>query len=94
MAKETEKKQKRPTPAKRVLQDEKRESLRTSFHSKTKTAIRTFLQSLKLNEAKDVLQEKLKTVYSLMDKGVKKHVFKQNKAARIKGKMTEKLNKK
>ena len=76
-----------------MLQDKKREELRTSFHSKTKTAVRSFLQSLKLNEGKELLQEKLKKVYSLMDKGVKKHLFKQNKADRIKGRMADKLPK-
>ena len=51
------------------------------------------LKELSLSEKADqnVLQEKLSFIFSLYDKGVKKNVIKQNKAARNKSNLSTKL---
>ncbi len=88
MAKEEAKKtkEKRPTPLKRDLQNERRRLRNKSFKASVRTAIRQFDETLpKGDEAK--IQENLNAVYSLMDKGVKRGVFKLNKASRTKARL-------
>jgi small subunit ribosomal protein S20 len=82
---EEKKAKKRPTEKKRIIQSKKRQLRNKSFKSKTKTAIIDFKKSLKNKE--EGIKDKIKTVFSLMDKGVKKKIFKKNKANRIKSKM-------
>ena len=77
------KKKKVPTPQKRIIQDTKRRALNRSFKSSVRTAINAFEKALSAGE-KEKMQSALNTVYSLMDKGVKKGIYKQNKAARVK----------
>jgi small subunit ribosomal protein S20 len=86
MAKEQAKKAKvkRPTALKRDLQSERARVRNKAFRSQVSTAIKA------ASEAKGDSQ-KLSAVYSLMDKGVKKGVFKQNKAARLKSRITKRL---
>ncbi|MBM3198169.1 MAG: 30S ribosomal protein S20 [Chlamydiae bacterium] len=88
MATETEKKAKvkKPTALKRDLQNERNRLRNKSFRSRVSTAIRDFVGS-----DKSQAQEKLSLVYSLVDKGLKKGIFKQNKADRIKSRMTKRL---
>ena len=88
MAKEPEKKAKarRPTPLKRDMQNEKRRLQNKSFKSSVRTAMRKFDESLPSGDAA-AIKENLNAVYSLMDKGVKLHVFKQNKASRTKARL-------
>ena len=81
------KKKKRPTALKRVEQSKKKHALNRSFKSRVRTAIRTFESALSAGE-KDQVQTALNTVYSLMDKGVKKGIYKTNKAARVKMQMS------
>lgn len=81
------KKVKRPTALKRDIQNEKRRLRNKTFKSQVRTAIRHFEESLPKGEP-DAIKEKLNTVYSLMDKGVKKGVFKINKASRTKSRLT------
>lgn len=83
------KKVKRPSALKRYLQSEKRRVRNKTFKSKISTALKTFEKSIKTAEAAGKLDE----VYSLADKGVKKGIFKPNKAARIKSRMTKKVAK-
>lgn len=83
MAKEEKKKTKRPTAQKRDIRNNKRRMLNKSFKSKVRTVMRSFEEALK-GEDKDQVQSTLNSVYSMMDKGVKKGIFKKNKAARIK----------
>jgi small subunit ribosomal protein S20 len=80
------KKVKRPSAQKRHLQSEKRRLRNKNFKSKIATSIKMLEKSIKTAESAGKLQE----VYSLADKGVKKGIFKANKAARIKSRMTKK----
>ena len=86
MADDKKKKTKARTPsaAKRELQNEKRRILNKAFRSKVSTAVKALTEA-----GSDLVKEKLNTVYSMMDKGVKKGVFTQNKADRFKSRITK-----
>ena len=88
MAKEAAKKTKvrRPTPLKRDLQNEKRRLLNKSFKSSVRTAMRQFDETLTKGDASSI-QQQLDAVYSMMDKGVKRGIFKMNKASRTKARL-------
>lgn len=91
MAKEGEnKKVKRPTALKRDIQSKKRRLNNKTFKSSVRTAIRKFEGALTQSDA-GITKEALNDVYSLMDKGVKKGVFKINKASRTKSRLTARL---
>lgn len=94
MAKETadkkKKKVKRPTPLKRDLQNEKRRILNRDLKSRVKTTLRSFEEALPKGDAANV-KEKLNEVYSVLDKAVKKGIFKLNKASRTKSRLTAKV---
>lgn len=83
-------KQKRPTAAKRHLQSLKRNARNRAYKSRIKTGIRSLQECI---EGKDLpkAQEKLKEIYSLMDKGVKKGIVKKNKASRTKSRLALRL---
>jgi len=80
-------KKKCPTAQKRIKQDEKRNLRNRSFKSSVKTAIRSFESALNSKDS-EKMQTALSTVYSLMDRGVKQGVYKKNKAARAKQRMS------
>lgn len=80
------KKERVPTALKRDIQDEKKRIHNKQFRSSVKTAIRVLETAIK---NKDNAQEKLSAVFSLMDKGVKTGVFKQNKVNRTKTKFAK-----
>jgi small subunit ribosomal protein S20 len=82
-AEQEDKKIKRPTALKRDLQNEKRRDINRQFKSKVRTAIRNFEESEKAGNTEQS-NERLKAIYSLMDKGVKRGTFKRNKASRTK----------
>lgn len=86
MAQAKEKKRtKRPTALKRDIQSRKRQMTNRMFKSKVRTAMR----SLKEAQAGGaVTPELLSSVYSLLDKGVKKGVYKINKASRLKSRLS------
>lgn len=88
MAKDKEevKKVKRPTALKRDIQNEKKRLRNKAFKSQVRTAIRNFEEIVSKGEA-EAVKEKLDAVYSLMDKGVKRGVFKINKASRTKSRL-------
>jgi small subunit ribosomal protein S20 len=91
--KEKEKKKvKTPTAIKRDLQNEKRRLNNRIFTSQVRTAVRHFDESLEKGNAAQV-KENLSQVFSLMDKGVKKGVFKSNRADRTKSRMTQRAAK-
>ena len=77
---------KRPTPLKRDLQNEKRRLRNKSFKSGVRTAIRSFDETLSKGDSA-AIRQKLDEVYSLMDKGVKRGIFKLNKASRTKARL-------
>lgn len=80
-------KKKCPTALKRIKQDAKRNLRNRSLKSSVRTAIRSFESALSTKD-KEKMQTALNAVYSLMDRGVKQGVYKENKAARTKSKMT------
>ena len=81
------KKEKRPTAQKRDIQNEKRRLMNKTFTSSVKTAIRQFDDAIEKGNATET-QECLKTVYSLMDKGIKRGSFKHNTASRTKSRLS------
>ncbi|CCB87387.1 MULTISPECIES: 30S ribosomal protein S20 [Parachlamydia] len=88
MAKEApvKKKERVPTPLKRDLQNEKRRLRNKAFKSSVRTAIRQFEETVAKKDPA-LITERLNEVYSLMDKGVKKGVYKLNKASRTKSRL-------
>lgn len=79
-------KQRRPKALKRDIQSQKSRLRNKMFKSRVKTAIRNYQENKEQNP-----QALLNEVYSLMDKGVKKGVFKLNKASRTKARLAAKL---
>jgi small subunit ribosomal protein S20 len=93
MAKEKEtKKTKRPTAIKRDIQNEKRRLINKSFKSVVRTTLRTFDESLETKD-KEKIKASLNDFYSVMDRGVKRGLFKQNKADRSKERAFQKFSK-
>lgn len=86
-----ETKKRRPSALKRDLQNEKRRLRNRSHKSEVLTAIRSVTASLSNKESTEQTNQKLSTLYSLMDKGVKKGVFKANKAARTKSRLAARV---
>jgi small subunit ribosomal protein S20 len=89
MAEEAKKKNRRPTAQKRNIQNEKKRLLNKAFKSKVRTAMNCFESAVKAQE-KDQISLTLNNVYSLMDKGVKRGLYKDNKAARTKARFFKK----
>jgi small subunit ribosomal protein S20 len=80
---------KTPTAKKRDLQNERRRIQNKAFRSQVSTAVK---QAISADTTS--VSGKLNAVYSLMDKGVKKGVFKKNKANRFKSRITKRLSSK
>ena len=79
-------KQRKPTALKRDLQSKRRNLANRAFKAKVNTAVRSFHEKVSQKDATAV-KSKLSDVYSLMDKGVKKGIFKMNKASRVKSRL-------
>lgn len=82
------KKTKRPTAQKRDIRNEKRRVVNKCFKSRVRTAQRRFLDAVSTGKEASVVKELLSDVYSLMDKGVKRGLYKRNKADRTKARCT------
>jgi len=80
-------KTKRATAKKRELQDAKKRLANRAFRGEVRSAIREFREGITQGN-KDMQKASLSRIYSLVDKGVKKSIFKQNKASRIKARLT------
>ena len=78
---------KRPTALKRNIQSQKRQLRNRIFKSRVSTAMRQLREQIAAAGSKP---ETLSQVYSLLDKGVKKGIIKQNKAGRLKSRLTTK----
>jgi small subunit ribosomal protein S20 len=76
-------KKKCPTALKRIKQSKAKNQRNSAFKSRVKTAIRSFETALSLKD-QEQMQTALRSVYSLMDKGVKHGIYQENKAARTK----------
>jgi small subunit ribosomal protein S20 len=83
--KKAEKKTRRPTPLKRELQNQRKRLANRSFRASVSTAVRSLQDSL---TEKAPSKEKLDLIYSLVDKAVKRGIFKPNKASRLKSRLT------
>jgi len=81
------KKVKKLTALKRDEQSIKRNLRNRSFKSKMNTALRALEDTLTKKDSTNA-KDKLSAVYSMMDKGVKKGIFKSNKANRVKSRLT------
>jgi small subunit ribosomal protein S20 len=81
--------------AEKRIEINKRNRLRNRFYkSSVRTLIKMFFQDLetyktsKSPEEKEKLKKMLSSIYSLFDKGTKKHIFHKNAAARKKAKLS------
>lgn len=83
---EKAKKVRQPTAKKRDLQSKRSRLRNKSFRSSIRTAIRKFESVLPSGKPGDI-QANLDEVYSLVDKGVKKGVYKLNAASRTKSRL-------
>jgi small subunit ribosomal protein S20 len=88
-----EKVSRRPSAKKRDIQSKKKRFINKSFQSKTKTAIRNFRESMQKKEDSAKLKEKICLIHGLLDKGVKKGIFKANLASRNKSRLAALLQK-
>jgi small subunit ribosomal protein S20 len=84
---EVKKKTKRPTALKRNMQAIECNKRNRSFKARVATTLRSLKEIAPKND-KAATQAKLNEVYGLLDKGVKKGVFKLNKARRLKAQMS------
>ena len=84
---------KRPSALKRDTQNQKKRLRNRSYRSEVLTAVRTLKASLSTKDGQEATKTKLDAIYSLMDKGVKKGVFKANKAARTKSRLAASISK-
>ena len=91
-AKKGEGKTKRPSALKRDMQNQKQRLRNRSYRSEVLTAVRSLTSSIENKEAAETTKAKLNAIYSLMDKGVKKGVFKANKAARTKSRLAARIS--
>ncbi len=83
-------KKKLPTAKKRIIQSEKRRLENRSFKSRVKTKVRAF-EKMVSEKNKDDAKKSLSAIYSLLDKGVKRNIYKRNKAARLKSKFSNRV---
>jgi len=90
MAEQKKAKVKRPTAEKRDIQHEKRRLLNRSFKSRIRTAMSSFEKVVSEKKEQEA-QAQLKTLYSLLDKAVKRGIYKVNKASRLKSQFAAKL---
>lgn len=78
---------KRPSAEKRSMQSKKRNLSNRTLKARVGSASKSLKKALSQKDTSSI-QEKLSEVYSLMDKGVKKGVFKINKASRLKARLS------
>lgn len=79
-------KPKKPSALKRDEQSMKRNLRNRSFKSKVTTAMRAFEETLSKKDS-TAAKATLSDMFSLMDKGVKKGIYKTNKANRVKSRL-------
>ncbi|MBS0607105.1 MAG: 30S ribosomal protein S20 [Parachlamydiales bacterium] len=82
-----EKKARRPSALKRDEQSLRRNAKNRSYKAKVSTAIRSLQDSMSKKDAA-AAKGKLDDIFSLVDKGVKTGIYKQNKAGRVKSKLS------
>lgn len=90
--KEKKAKTRRPSALKRDDQSAKRRTRNRTFKASMRTSIRKFEESVGKGDP-SLSKQQLNELYSIVDKGVKHGVIKQNKASRTKARMTARLAK-
>lgn len=80
----------RPQALKRDIQGARKNQVNRAFKSRTQTTLRSLHAALTGGQP-EAAKENLKALYSLMDKGVKKGIFKPNKTQRVKSRLAKKL---
>lgn len=80
-------KTRQPSAKKRDLQNEKRRLRNRSYRASALTSVRSLQASISKKDSPEAVKEKLDAIYSIMDKGVKKGIFKPQKAARTKSRL-------
>nr|NGX27612.1 30S ribosomal protein S20 [Chlamydiota bacterium] len=83
-------KTKRPTAKKRDIQNAKRRLQNRTFKSRMKTAVRSFENEVTQKNETEA-KARLNTVFSLLDKGVKKGIYKLNKVSRLKNSFSSRV---
>ena len=78
--------QRRPSALKRDLQSKNRNLKNRAFKAKVNTVVRSLQETVSQKDT-NATKAKLGDIYSLMDKGVKKGIFKLNKANRVKSRL-------
>jgi small subunit ribosomal protein S20 len=73
---------------KRIRQDAKKRIHNRYYHKTSRNAIMRLREATDKKEAED----KLKAVYSMLDKLVKKNIIHKNKAANLKSSLTKHVN--
>lgn len=86
-------KTRQPSALKRDLQSEKRRLRNRSYRASVLTSVRSLEQALTQKEPMEKIKERLDAIYSLMDKGVKRGVYKPQKAARTKSRLAARVAK-
>lgn len=81
---------KRPSAEKRVITSKKRSLINHSFKSKVKTTAKKFEASLKTQD-ENLIKGALSAFYSVVDKAVKRGIFKYGKGARMKSRAAAKV---
>lgn len=89
-AKKDGKKERRPQAQKRAIQAEERTLRNRIFKSRVRTALRQLRDAVK-EGGQEAIQAQLSVVYSLADKGAKRGIYKTNKAARMKSRISQEL---
>lgn len=92
-AKKKEAAKRKPSALKRDQQSEKRRLRNRSYRASVLTSIRSLESSINQKEPAESIKSKLNLIYSLMDKGVKRGVYKAQKAARTKSRLTARCTK-
>ncbi len=85
--KKKEGKVRQPSALKRDLQNEKKRLKNRSYRASVMTSIRSLEGAISKKESPEAIKAKLNDLYSMMDKGVKRGVFKPQKAARTKSRL-------
>lgn len=83
-------KPKRPSAKKRDIQNAKRRLHNRAFKSRIKTAVRSLEKDIS-EKNETGAKAHLSSVYSLLDKAVKHGIYKLNKAARLKSKLSHRI---
>jgi small subunit ribosomal protein S20 len=79
-------KQRKSSALKRDLQSKKRNLNNRSFKAKVNSALRSLQETISQKNS-TAIKSNLNVIYSLMDKSVKKGIFKMNKANRVKSRL-------